>query len=37
MIHVVIVDDDSEVRNGIAMLINGTHGYRCVGAYGNAQ
>ncbi|HTX18193.1 MAG TPA: response regulator transcription factor [Bacteroidota bacterium] len=37
MIRVVIVDDDAEVRDGIAFLINGTQGYRCVGSYGSAQ
>jgi len=37
MINVAIVDDDREVREGIALLINGTQNYRCVGAYGSAQ
>jgi len=37
MIRVVIVDDDTEVRDGIAFLINGTEGYRCVGSYGSAE
>ncbi|HTY10480.1 MAG TPA: response regulator transcription factor [Bacteroidota bacterium] len=37
MISVAIVDDDKEVRDGIAVLINGTEGYRCVGAFANAE
>jgi DNA-binding NarL/FixJ family response regulator len=37
MITVAIVDDDKDVRDGIAVLINGTAGYQCVGAYSNAE
>jgi len=32
-IHVVIVEDLREVREGLTMLINGTHGFRCVGSH----
>lgn len=37
MITVAIVDDDKDVRDGIAVLINGTSGYQCVGAYASAE
>ena len=37
MITVAIVDDDKDVRDGIAVLINGTGGYQCVGAYASAE
>ena len=33
MITVSIVDDDREVRDGIAQLINGTTGFRCIGLH----
>ena len=32
-IHVVIVEDLREVREGLTMLINGTHGFCCVGSH----
>lgn len=32
-IRVAIVEDRREIREGLAMLINGTEGYNCVGAY----
>jgi DNA-binding NarL/FixJ family response regulator len=32
-IRVSIVEDRREIREGLAMLINGTQGYHCVGAY----
>jgi DNA-binding NarL/FixJ family response regulator len=32
-IKVAIVEDRREIRDGLAMLINGTVGYTCVGAY----
>ena len=37
MITVAIVDDDKDVRDGIAILINGTSGYQCVGAFSGAE
>ncbi len=37
MITVAIVDDDKDVRDGIAVLINGTSGYQCVGAFAGAE
>jgi DNA-binding NarL/FixJ family response regulator len=36
-INVALVEDDSGVRAGLAALINGTSGFRCVGAYPNAE
>ncbi|HKG20413.1 MAG TPA: response regulator transcription factor [Blastocatellia bacterium] len=32
-IQVSIVEDRREIREGLAMLINGTEGYKCVGSY----
>ena len=32
-ISVVIIEDIREVREGLSALINGTRGFRCVGAY----
>lgn len=37
MINVVIVEDNSTIRNGLASLIHGTDGYRCAGTYSNAE
>src|SRR5437016_9202366 len=33
MIRVAIVEDRREIRDGLAMIINGTPGFRCTGAY----
>jgi DNA-binding NarL/FixJ family response regulator len=32
-IRVVVIEDLREVRDGLAMLINGTHGLQCVASY----
>src|SRR5947207_9859357 len=32
-INVALVEDIREVREGLAALINGTRGFRCVGSY----
>jgi DNA-binding NarL/FixJ family response regulator len=32
-ISVAIIEDRREIREGLAMLINGTEGYKCLGAY----
>src|SRR5438105_15120262 len=32
-IRVTIIEDRREIREGLAMLINGTPGYQCIGAY----
>jgi len=33
VITVAIVEDQRDIRDALAMLINGTAGYRCIGAY----
>src|SRR5215813_7900653 len=33
MMRVVLIEDLREVREGLAALINGTAGYKCVAAY----
>ena len=33
IIAVAIIEDQREVREGVAILINGTKGYKCVGEY----
>jgi DNA-binding NarL/FixJ family response regulator len=33
MIKVAVIEDRSEIRNGLAALINGTEGYSCAGAF----
>ena len=37
MITVSIVDDESQLRQSIETFINGSPGFRCVSAYGNAD
>ena len=37
VIKVAIVEDRREIREGLAMLINGTEGYRCTGNYGSME
>jgi DNA-binding NarL/FixJ family response regulator len=34
---VAIVEDNSGVRESLAVLINGTAGFRCIGTYANAE
>jgi len=36
-IKVAIVEDQREIREGLAQLINATPGYRCTGAYGSME
>src|SRR5215510_13725873 len=36
-IRVAIVEDDRATREGLAMLINGTPGYACVGAFRSVE
>ena len=33
MINVAIVEDNDTIREGLAALINGTSGYKCIGAF----
>jgi len=37
MITVAIVEDISDIRRGLAALIQGTPGYRCSGAFGSME
>jgi DNA-binding NarL/FixJ family response regulator len=36
-IRVAIVEDDRATREGLALLIDGTPGFRCIGAYPSAE
>src|ERR1051325_8342053 len=36
-IRVAIVEDDGGTREGLALLIDGTPGYHCVGSYGSLE
>jgi len=37
MIQVVLVEDVATIRNGIQMLVNGTPGFACIGAYPSCE
>lgn len=37
MINVAIVEDNTTIREGLAALINGTDGYKCVGSFGDVE
>ncbi|MCF8267867.1 MAG: response regulator transcription factor [Ignavibacteriales bacterium] len=37
VIKVAIVEDNKNIRDGLAALINGTHGYLCVGAFPDCE
>lgn len=37
MIKVVIVEDSNTIREGLKLLIDGTEGYSCVGAYSRCE
>lgn len=37
MIHLLIYEDNSVLRDGLAMLLNGTEGFRVLGAYRNCK
>src|SRR6266576_2607377 len=36
-IRVMIVEDDRVVREGLSLIIEGTPGYHCVGAFGSVE
>lgn len=36
-IRIAVVEDDKTVREGLQMLLNGSHGFTCVAAYGNGE
>lgn len=37
MIRVALVEDDDKIRNNLIDLLEGSKGFRCVGAYSNAE
>jgi DNA-binding NarL/FixJ family response regulator len=37
MINVAIVEDNLTIREGLAALINGTDGYKCVGSFNDVE
>jgi DNA-binding NarL/FixJ family response regulator len=37
MINVAIVEDNDTIREGLAALINGTTGYKCIGLFGDCE
>lgn len=36
-IAVALIDDEHAIRKGLGLLIDGTPGYRCVGAFGSVE
>ena len=36
-IRVAVVDDDTDIRESLALLIGGTNGFRCTGAYADVE
>src|SRR5258708_4309264 len=36
-IKVAIVEDDSTMRESLALLVNGTDGFRCIACFANAE
>jgi DNA-binding NarL/FixJ family response regulator len=36
-IRIAVVEDDEKIRSSLVVLIEGTHGFRCVGAYETAE
>ncbi|HMV25823.1 MAG TPA: response regulator transcription factor, partial [bacterium] len=37
MIKVAVVEDDKIIRQSLQIIIDGTDGFRCIGAYPNAE
>ncbi len=37
MITVALVEDDNEIRESLALIIDGTPGYSCIGKYGDCE
>lgn len=37
VIYVAIIDDDKVLRDSLAVLIDGTNGFSCVGVYGDCE
>ncbi|TVP98113.1 MAG: DNA-binding response regulator [Balneolaceae bacterium] len=36
-IRVIIVEDDHKIRKSLAILLDGSHGFRCIGDYESAE
>jgi hypothetical protein len=36
-INVALIDDEHAIRKGLGLLIDGTPGYRCAGAFGSVE
>ena len=36
-LRIAVVEDDAAAQEALRLLIDGTHGFRCVGAYGSAE
>src|SRR5215510_13058806 len=36
-IRVAVVEDDDKIRSSLVVLIEGSHGFRCVASYENAE
>ncbi|MBI3950449.1 MAG: response regulator transcription factor [Acidobacteria bacterium] len=36
-LKVAIIEDQRQIREGLALLINGTEGYKCTGAFGSME
>lgn len=36
-IRIAVVEDDKTVREGLQMLLNGSHGYSCIAAFGSGE
>jgi len=37
LIRIAVVEDDKTIREGLQMLLEGSHGFLCVGAYSNGE
>jgi DNA-binding NarL/FixJ family response regulator len=36
-LRIAVVEDDAAAQEALRLLLDGTHGFRCVGAYGSAE
>ena len=36
-IRIAVVEDNLAAQEALRMLIDGTHGFQCIGAYGSAE
>ena len=37
IIDIIIVEDDSDIRESLQVLLNGSFGFNCIGAYSNCE